>query len=163
MRILKLVIWDLDQTILTGVLEEGDKDVNPAVPHVMVQLHARGTLQALATHNESEVLRPALEEYDWSRLFVHTEADLGPKVKMVRRILNKLSINPSHTVFVDEDPFERDSIAVQIPGISAWSVANLQTYLDEIPNAITKEGSRRTEMYIEQQARLRDEEAAGDY
>jgi predicted enzyme involved in methoxymalonyl-ACP biosynthesis len=94
---------------------------------------------------------------------VHTEADLGPKVKMVRRILNKLSISPSHTVFVDEDPFERDSIAVQIPRISAWSVANLQTYLDEIPNAITKEGSRRTEMYIEYQARLRDEEAAGDY
>src|SRR5262249_27261157 len=97
------------------------------------------------------------------RLFVHTEADLGPKVNMVRRILNKLSISPSHTVFVDEDPFERDSIAVQLPGISTWSVADLQTYLAEVPNAVTKEGSRRTEMYIEQQARLRDEEAAGDY
>jgi methoxymalonate biosynthesis protein len=70
MRILKLVIWDLDETILSGVLEEsGVAEINSAGSHVMAQLRARGTLQTLATHNQSEVLQTALEKFEWSRWF----------------------------------------------------------------------------------------------
>jgi methoxymalonate biosynthesis protein len=163
MRILKLVIWDLDETILTGILEEGDGKANAAALNAMTRLRARGTLQALATHNQPEVFRAAKDKYEWTGLFVQVEADLGPKVKMLRRILNRLSVDPLDAAFVDEDPFERDSIAFQLPGISAWSVANLQTYLDNHPGTVTEEGYRRPEMYAEQQARSRDEEAAPDY
>ena len=45
MRILKLVIWDLDETILTGVLEEGDEEINPAAREIMRQTDGRGILQ----------------------------------------------------------------------------------------------------------------------
>jgi len=163
MRILKLVIWDLDQTILSGIFEEGDEELNSAATRVMARLQARGTLQALATHNPSEVVETVLKKYGWSGLFVQTEAGLIPKVAMVRRILDTLSISPLDTAFVDEDAFERDSIAVQLRGISAWSIEKLETYLDNNKDVVTPEGSRRHEMYIEEQARLRDKEAAADY
>ena len=45
MRILKLVIWDLDETILTGILEEKEMKTNPAAVRVMSELKARGVLQ----------------------------------------------------------------------------------------------------------------------
>ena len=96
-------------------------------------------------------------------MFVQAEANLGPKVKMVRRILKNLSVSPLDTAFIDTDPFERDSIAVQEPGISAWSLSELQTYLEVNPTSVTEEGSRRPEMYLEQQARARDESAASEY
>jgi FkbH-like protein len=163
MRVLKLVIWDLDETILTGVLEEGSDRVDPAAGALMDRLRARGALQALATQNQPEVLLPAIERLQWSGRFAQTEASLGPKAKMVRRILKSLSVSPADTAFVDTDPFERDSIALQVPGISAWSIPELRAYLDDHPATVTEEGARRPAMQREQQARLRDREAAGDY
>ncbi len=140
MRILKLVIWDLDETILTGVLEEGDEKINPEAGKLIAQLRARGTLQALSTVNQPEVLQPVIERNQWSSLFVQAEASLGPKVKMVRRILKNLSVSPLDTAFIDTDPFERDSIAVQEPGISAWSLSELQTYLEVHPTVSHRRG-----------------------
>lgn len=163
MRILKLVIWDLDETILTGILEEGDETINAVAGNLIDGLRERGTLQALATHNQPEIFQAVAHKHKWLGSFVQTVVDVCPKVKMVRRILDRLSVSPLDTAFVDADPFERDSIALQVPGISAWSIADLQTYLENNPEPVTEEASRRPEMYIEQQARLRDKEASGDY
>jgi FkbH-like protein len=163
MRILKLVIWDLDHTILIGILQEGDEEVNPSAKKVMTQLRARGVLQTLATQNQPEVFRAAKHKFDWSDFFIHVEVDLGPKVNKVRSILDRLDVNPLDSAFVDEDPFERDSIAVQVPGISAWSVAELQDYLEKKPTTVTEEGRRRPEMYLAQQVRSQDEERTDNY
>jgi FkbH-like protein len=163
MRVLKLVIWDLDETILTGILEEGSEAIDPAAGELMGRLSARGTLQALATHNQPEVLLPAIRRFQLAGLFVRTEASLGPKAGVVRRMLTDLAVSPSEAVFIDGDPFERDSMAFQVPGLSAWSIPELRAYLDENPITVTEEGKRRPEMYLEEQARARDEETAGDY
>ena len=163
MRVLKLVIWDLDETIVSGVLEEGDDAIDPSAKHLMGRLRERGTLQALATRNELIAVQAAVDKFGWSGVFVQTEAELGPKVKMIRRILDGLSVSPLDAAFVDTDPFERDSIAFQVPGISAWSVADLGSYLDDNQGSATEEGARRSEMYVDERTRRRDETAAGDY
>lgn len=163
MRILKLVIWDLDETILAGILEEGDEEINPVASKVMGQLDERGILQALATQNPPDVIPAVIEKFGWSDLFVQVEADLGPKARKVRHILDTLGINPLDTVFVDEDPFERGSISAQISDITAWSIADLGAYLEDDSSLVTEEARRRSQMYREQQARARDEETASDY
>lgn len=163
MRILKLVIWDLDETILTGILEEGDETINPIANKVMAQLRDRGILQALATQNSPEIIPPAIEKFGWGDLFVQVEVDLGPKVRKVKRILDALGTNPLDVVFVDDDAFERDSIAVQVPNITSWSVSALASYLDGTIAEITEEGQRRPQMYREQLTRVQAEEDAVDY
>ena len=163
MRILKLVTWDLDETILTGILEEGDEEINPTAREVMRLLDERGILQALATQNPPDVIPAALQKFGWYDLFVQVEADLGPKVKKVRRILDNLGVHPLDTAFVDEDPFERDSIAAQIPDVSTWSISALEAYLQGDSSLVTDEGRRRPQMYREQQARTRGEDAASNY
>jgi FkbH-like protein len=162
-RILKLVIWDLDETILTGILEEGDEEINPTADKVMRLLDEHGILQALATQNPPDVIPAATQKFGWSDLFVQVEADLGPKAKKVRRILDSLGIHPLDTAFVDEDPFERDSISAQIADITACSITDLEAYLEGDSSTVTEEGRRRPQMYREQQARTRDEDAASDY
>lgn len=163
MRILKLVIWDLDQTILTGILEEGDETINPLASRVMSRLNERGILQSLATQNPSEIIPPALDKFGWSDLFVQVEADLGPKVRKVKKIIETLGVNPLDTVFIDEDPFERDSIAVQISGITSWSITELAAYLEGNTAEVTEEARQRPRMYRQQLARLQAEETVTDY
>lgn len=163
MRILKLVIWDLDETVLTGILEEGDETINPVADKVMAELRDRGILQALATQNPSEIILPAIEKFGWEDLYVQVEADLGPKIRKVNRILNTLEVNPVDVAFIDDDAFERDSIAVQVPGITSWSVSEVAAYLETNNSEITEEGRRRPEMYREQLARTQAEEEYVDY
>lgn len=163
LRILKLAIWDLDETILTGILEEGDEEINPIASKVMRLLNERGILQALATQNPPDVIPTAIQKFGWSDLFVQVEADLGSKAKKVRRILDTLGINPLDSAFVDEDPFERDSISAQIVDITVCSVADLEAYVEGESTIVTEEARRRPQMYREQQARIRSEEDAGEY
>ena len=101
MRILKLVIWDLDQTILNGILEEGDEELNPIAHQGLLTLTEGGVLQALATQNQPHLISAALTRFHWLNFFVQVEADLGPKVHKVRRIVETLSIHPVDAVFVD--------------------------------------------------------------
>jgi FkbH-like protein len=160
---LKLVIWDLDQTILTGILEEGDETIDPIAQQVMNQLHERGILQALATQNPPEIIPPAIEKFGWQDLFVQVEADLGPKVRKVKRIIETLGVNPLDSVFIDEDAFERDSIAVQVQDLSSWSIAELNDYLTNTVADVTEEGRQRPQMYRQQLARVAGETEASDY
>jgi methoxymalonate biosynthesis protein len=163
LRILKLVIWDLDETILRGILEEGDEEINPLASTMMQQLEGRGILQALATQNFPETILTAIHQFGWSDQFVQVEADLGPKAKKVKRVLDNLGIDPLDSVFVDEDPFERGSIAAQIPDMTAWSMADLEAYLAGDAPMVTEEARRRPQMYREQQARVQGQETASDY
>jgi len=162
-RILKAVIWDLDETLLAGILAEGDKEANPEAERCLTELEKRGVLQALATQNQPEMIPPALELWGWSDLFVQVVVSLGPKAKKVKTILKALDISPLDTAFVDEDPFERGAIAAQIPGITAWSVSELVAFLAGDATVATEEGRRRAQMYREQQARERDGAGAIGY
>jgi FkbH-like protein len=163
MRILKLAIWDLDETLLTGIYMEGDRTVDPIASDLMTQMAERGVLQALATQNPPELIPGLIEEFGWSDSFIQVEADLGPKARKIRRILESLSVNPQDVAFIDQDAFERDSIAVQFPGITSWSVSALDSYLSAAKAQVTEEGRRRPQMYREQQARTQDEAEANDY
>jgi methoxymalonate biosynthesis protein len=163
LRILKLVVWDLDETILKGILEEGDDEINPLASRLIQQLDQRGILQALATQNPPGTMGDASRKFYWFDRFVKIEADLGPKAKKVKRILDDLEISSLDAAFVDEDPFERGSIAAQISGITAWPLADLDAYLAGDTSVATDEARRRPQMYREQQARVRDQNTAGDY
>ena len=163
MRILKSVIWDLDETLLAGILVEGDKEANPQAERCLAELEKRGVLQALATQNQPEIIPPALELLGWSDFFVQVVASLGPKAKKVKTILKALDISPLDTAFVDEDPFQRVAIAAQIPGITTWSVSQLGAFLAGDTTIVSEEGRRRAQMYREQQARERDGSSAVDY
>jgi FkbH-like protein len=84
-------------------------------------------------------------------------------VKKVKRILKKLSIHPKDCVFIDEDAFERDSIFVQIPEITTWSIPQLEAYLKDSRDLVTEESRRRPKIYRQQQSRLSDGKKAKNY
>lgn len=165
MRVLKLVIWDLDETILTGILAEGDDEVNPVALEAIHRLNEWGVLQALATQNPPEIGQTVRQTLSWANLFLQIEADLGPKIRKIQRIIDNLEVNPLDVAFVDDDPFERDAIAAQIPDITPWSVADLAGYLvdDSHCPLLTTEARQRPQMYQARQTRRQAEASTSDY
>ena len=162
-KMLKLVLWDLDQTILSGVLEEGDDEIQPAAEQALQILRERGVLQALCTQNAPTMITEAVTKFGWTELFVQTEADLGPKADKVQRVLEGTDIHPGDSWFVDDDPFERDAIRAQIPHLNVCSVAELLDHLKGEHSVVTDESKRRTQLYKEDQQRRAGAQAAENY
>lgn len=163
MRSLKLVIWDLDETLVDGVFAEGDRDLVPGADALVRRLHGRGVLQALATQNDAETMRSAISTFGWNDLFQSTWADFGPKSGKVSKVLSELDISAEHAVFVDDDPFERESVSAQIRGLEAFAVDDIVALADSLEIPETEESRRRPQMYEELARRRRDGDAASDH
>ena len=126
----KLVIFDLDDTLWRGQIAEhyGDGMPTPnfhgwvvgmweAVQH----LRARGIITAICSKNEESLVRAR-----WSRAvmpwlslddFPLHEINWKPKAENVASIIRAASVTARSTIFVDDNPVERESVRAALPGI----------------------------------------------
>lgn len=127
----KLVIFDLDNTLWRGQIAEhyGD-DVTPPVFHgwptgmweAIHHLRGRGILTAVCSKNDYDTVK---ERWDravhasWLTLddFTFVEIGWGPKVEAVARIVKRAGLTAHSTVFVDDNPVERESVRLGLPGV----------------------------------------------
>jgi FkbH-like protein len=125
----KLVVFDLDNTLWRGQIAEHYRDgmVPPfgqawpeGLPEAIHHLRARGILVAICSKNDEEIVR---ERWDraipegWLELdhFVVSKINWQPKAVNIAEILQETSLTPKSVVFVDDNPLERDAVATAFP------------------------------------------------
>ncbi len=127
----KLVIFDLDDTLWRGVLGEqyeyGDERPSyegwPLGVHEAIQhLKARGILVALCSKNSSATVKERWYRaipLQWVNMedFVSVEIDWTPKVEGIAKIMSDVGLTPKSVLFVDDNPVERQSVLDSFPGI----------------------------------------------
>jgi methoxymalonate biosynthesis protein len=157
----KCVIWDLDNTLLSGVyLESGTQPpaADPAMLAVLRQLRARGIIHAIATKNPAEAARYAARVTGME--FAAAECGWGRKSDAVRRIIAELGLAADAAAFVDDDLYERAEVSLAVPEalvLSPEDMADAVGWPEFSPATVTAEAGRRGEMYAER--RRRQEEA----
>jgi FkbH-like protein len=127
----KVVIFDLDNTMWRGQLIEHYQNgakwpysdgwplgIWEAVHH----LRRRGIVVSIASKNDqvlieekwSDAVQPAFVRYND---FVEPRINWVSKADNIRAILTDLCMTPKSAVFVDDNPVERESVRVSLPGI----------------------------------------------
>ena len=124
---IKAVALDLDNTLHEGVLgEDGVHGVRLTPGHAALQsfvksLRARGIFLALVSRNELsdvEALFAARRDYPLCLAdFSAVEVTWGDKAAALSRIASALRIAPDALVFVDDNPGELASVAMQLPQV----------------------------------------------
>jgi len=161
--IVKCVIWDLDNTLLSGVyLESGPRPpaADPAMLAAATQLRDRGIIHAVATRNPPEAARHAARVTGLD--FAAAECGWGRKSDAVRRIVQDLAIAPDAVAFVDDDLYERAEVSAGVPQalvLSPEDMADAVGWPEFSPAAVTAEARRRGEMYAERRRRLAEARA----
>jgi len=161
----KCVVWDIDNTLLTGIyLESGDEPpgADPVLTGVLAELGARGILHALASKNPPEAAAHTARVTGWR--FAAAECGWGSKSGALTRIAATLGIAVDALAFVDDDPYERAEVASALPGVLVLSpeeAAEAPGWPEFSPPVITAEARRRGEMYAERQRRQEAERAFG--
>ena len=112
----KCVIWDLDNTLLSGVYLESPQQppgADPAMLAVAGQLRDRGIIHAVATRNPAEAAHHAAQVTGLD--FAATECGWGRKSDAVRRIVEDLGLAADAVAFVDDDLYERAEVSFAVP------------------------------------------------
>jgi FkbH-like protein len=132
-RKVKLVIFDLDNTLWRGVAS--DKRIGSfegRISGLIETIHIlkkRGILVALVSKNDEPFIRENwhailsswAEEPLLGRLslddFVLVKINFEPKSRNVREIIDAVGVLPDSVVFVDDNPLEREDVMRNNPGI----------------------------------------------
>jgi FkbH-like protein len=161
----KCVIWDLDNTLLSGVYLESPQQppgADPAMLAVAAQLRDRGIIHAVATRNPSEAAHHAAQVTGLN--FAATECGWGRKSDAVRRIVEDLGLAADAVAFVDDDLYERAEVSFAVPEalvLSPEDMADAVGWPEFSPPVVTAEARRRGEMYAERRRRQEEARAFG--
>lgn len=159
---IKCVVWDIDNTLLTAVyLESGDQlpEPDPELLGVLRELARRGILNAIASRNPPAAARYVAKVTGAD--FAAEECGWGSKAEAITRIAAELSLAPDAIAFVDDDMLERAEVAAALPEVLVLTpedAVEAPGWPAFSPAVITDEARRRGELYA--QRRQRQAEAA---
>lgn len=177
---IKLVVFDLDDTLWRGVAAEKVDKIDPlmiegwplGILEAAYYLAERGILIAIASKNDYEVVREI-----WHKLygklmplsrFVSTRINWNSKVSNILEIIAETNIGADAVLFIDDNPKERAQVKEGIPGIrtldcplAEWRRSLL--WSPELqPASINAEGKNRTISLQNKVQRDKDKMSVGE-
>jgi FkbH-like protein len=153
---IKCVIWDLDNTIWEGIcLEDDQVNLRPGIKDVLREVGERGIVQSIASKNEESAL-DFVEKFGLKEYFVYPHVNWEPKEENIRSIAEILNIGLDSVAFIDDNPFERESVEAMIPGVRTYDAADYMKLI-ELPEMQlqydTPEARARGRMYVNEAVR----------
>jgi len=162
-RLIKCLVWDLDDTVWDGtLLEDGVVVLREGVAEVIRTLDERGILHSVASRNDHAAAMARLEDLKLAEYFLHPQITWRSKVDSIREIARLLGIGTDSVAFVDDDPFELDEVGFSLPDVlrvHAGDVAGLPALPEMNPPAVSREARNRRQLYLGAIQREADEEA----
>jgi FkbH-like protein len=165
----KVVVWDLDETLWTGVLAEDGAEgvrVRPEALAAIRMLDERGVLQSVASKNDESEALAALTAFGLADYFLHPQIHWNPKSGSIAAVAGALNLGLDSIVFIDDQPFERGEVEAAHPMVRTLphtAVGALETHpWFDLP--VTAESRQRRLLYREEAHRAEAFQTAGsDY
>ncbi len=150
-RIVKVLVWDLDETLWSGTLLEGDDvEVRPGAVETIKNLDKRGILQSVASRNEPDSAMKRLHDLGLGDYFLCPQIGWDAKSAGIGRIASSINVGLDTIAFIDDQPFEREEVSHVHPQVLTLSADELDGLLERPefnPRFITNESAIRRQMY----------------
>jgi FkbH-like protein len=148
----KCVVWDLDNTLWTGILVEDGLDkltLKPEIVDVIKTLDERGILHSVASKNSHDEAMEALKRFGIDGYFLCPQISWRPKSESIGEIARQLNIGTDSLLFVDDSQFELDQVKSAHPEVIAVNALQYRALpkRNECQVPVTAESRQRREMY----------------
>jgi len=156
-KLIKCVVWDLDNTLWNGVLLEGDAvSLRDGVLDVIAGLDERGILQSIASKNDYDLAMAKLKEFGIDEYFLYGQINWNSKAASIKTISESINIALDSVAFIDDQIFEREEVSYthsEVLCIDAADIGRLLHQPQMNPRFITDDSRRRRKMYLSDMAR----------
>src|SRR5262245_6438166 len=111
-RMIKCVVWDLDNTLWHGALiEDGYVRLKDNVVGIIKTLDSRGILQSIASKNDYDQALDQLRRFGLAEYFLYPQINWNTKSSSIKVISSSINIGLDAVGFIDDQEFERDEVA----------------------------------------------------
>jgi FkbH-like protein len=113
----KLIVWDLDDTLWQGTLSEGPVVLEPDRSLLIRELNRRGIVSSISSKNNLADVQVRLEGEDLWDQFVFARVNWQPKGRQIARIITDMQLRPENVLFVDDNPLNLQEAEHYAPGV----------------------------------------------
>lgn len=161
-QLVKCVIWDLDNTLWTGTLAEGDEvQLKSGIKEILSQLDKRGILLSISSKNNFEDAFKKLQEFQIEHYFLWPQISWSAKSVGILTIQKSLNIGMNSLLFIDDQPFELEEVKAAHPDVQVTTAENYSLLLDDPrlnPKEISDDAALRRQKYQTDIIRKQDED-----
>ena len=100
---IKLIIWDLDDTLWHGTLSEETVSIKPDVREFIELSLDAGIVHSICSKNDYDKTKAELEKLDLWDKFVFPSIDWTPKGRRIRDIISSMSLRATNVLFLDDN------------------------------------------------------------
>jgi len=115
----KLVVWDLDDTLWRGTLSEGPVELDPLAVEAVKALNRRGILNSICSKNDPSAVRARLEEAGLWEEFVFPSIAWDSKGARLAQLIEDVQLRPPNVLFIDDLVINQEEAKHRAPGLRA--------------------------------------------
>lgn len=128
---IKVVIWDLDDTLWKGTLAEGDQvSLYKNRAAIVKTLNRRGIVNAICSKNNFDDAKAKLEEFGLYEEFVFPTISFEAKGPLVKQLLLDMGLRDTNALFIDDNFSNLQEVAYYNPNISTLHADQSDTLLE---------------------------------
>ena len=152
-KIVKCVVWDLDNTLWNGIYVDQKEDVkirNDVINTIKI-LESKGIVSSICSKNDFEPVMRYLKSQNLDDLFLVPQINWEPKSKNIKRIAELLNIGIDSIAFFDDSINERNEVKSNAPKVRVYDILDLKEAIktDSFNPPISEETKNRKKQYIE--------------
>ena len=132
---IKLIIWDLDDTLWSGIIAEGGVKPNKKAFELIRKLNRRGVVSSICSKNDSVQVTEYLNEIGYSDEFVFKSINYESKAPRISGIISNMNLREENVLFVDDNVRNLGEVSYSMPAlmISTPEIIDvLDLYINEI-------------------------------
>ncbi len=135
---IKLVIWDLDDTLWRGTLADGDEvTLVQRRADLVKALNRHGVVSSIASKNDPDAARAKLIQFGLWDEFVFPHVAFEPKQQAVAAIIAAMQLRSADVLFVDDNPINLHEARHAMPDLNILDIT--QPGSDALIEAILSE------------------------
>jgi FkbH-like protein len=165
----KVMAWDLDNTIWDGVLIESGAEgvrLRPGVADVIKELDRRGIVNSVVSKNNEAEAMEQLRVVGLADYMVFPKINWGPKSASIGQLIEDFNVGADTVAFIDDSEFERAQVIASLPQVRVYPHTDYADLLakPEFDPPVSAESSRRRQFYRNQgERRTAEETFVGEY
>ena len=152
----KVVAWDLDNTLWDGTLvEDEDVRVRNSVVECIKQLDSKGILNTIVSKNDHDKAWKKVEDFGIAEYFLAPAINWGQKSENLKGIAKYLNLGIDAFAFVDDNVREREEVKMALPMVRVYSDEEVSSLLNlpEFDVPVTEASKTRRLSYQQEVSR----------
>lgn len=138
MNKVKLIIWDLDDTLWDGsIMVSEDVKLRKSLIQGIKHLNNRGVINSICSNNYHDFTQTILERFGMYNLFIMPNINYEPKGLRIKSMIKDFQLRNENVFFIDDNEFNLKEVTHFNPGINTLDGSNVKKVLSFLNSTIS--------------------------